>query len=118
MTNQTSPTPPEGTFDDVSRSLKAVIRSSRNLGENSVDFVGREVAMAVRLAEQVRDEIFSDDLLQDARRSPVPASFRSSAHRAVDVIADIGSIGYVLTLRIADSIAGKLANNDLTAPAP
>jgi hypothetical protein len=108
MTNQPSQTPAEGTFDDVSRSLKAVIRSSRNLGENSIDFVARELAMAVRLSEQVRDEIFSAELLAESRQSSVPASFRGSAHRAVDVVADLGSIGYVLALRVADSLAGKL----------
>lgn len=117
MTNQPPQTPAEGTFDDVSRSLKAVIRSSRNLGENSIDFVAREVAMAVRLSEQVRDEIFSAGLLDESRKSPVPASFRGSAHRAVDVVADIGSIGWVLAMRVADSIAGKL-ENAATAAAP
>lgn len=103
----THSTAAEGTFDDVSRSLKAVVRSSRTLGENSIDFVGREIAMAVKLSEQVRDEVFSPQLLEEARHSPVPASFRRSAHKAVDVVADVGSIGYLLALRVVDSFAGK-----------
>ena len=96
-----------GSFDDVSNSLKVVIRSTRNLGENTVDFVGRELAMAVKLSEQLRDEIFSHELLEEARANPVAASYRATAHRAVDVIADVGSVGYVLVLRAADSLAGK-----------
>ncbi len=99
--------PATGSFDDVSRSLKAVIRSSRNLGENTLDFVARELAMAVKLSEQLRDEAISADLIAEARANPVAASFRESAHRAVDVAADLGSVGYVLVLRAVNTFTGE-----------
>jgi hypothetical protein len=103
----------EGSFDEVSRSLKAVVRSSQHLGENTLEFVSRELAMAVKLSEQIRDEVFSAELLEEARQNSVAASFRASAHRAVDVAADVGSVAYVLALHAAGALAGKRAKTQL-----
>lgn len=106
----------EGSFDDVSRSLKAVIRSSQHVGENTLDFVSKELAMAVKLSEQIRDEVFSAELLEEARTNSVAASFRATAHRAVDVAADVGSVAYVLTLHATGALAGTRPKTRATAP--
>jgi hypothetical protein len=104
---------------EVSRSLSALVRSSRNLAETSASVIERELAMVIKVSEQLRDELFAADTLARARKEPIPARFRADAHRAVDIAADLGSVMWVTGFRFAEAIADAVAGQgNTTASSP
>ncbi len=90
-------TKPTG-LEDVTRAVRGLLRTSLNLGESTFDVAERELAMAIRVSEQIRDEALSEKALERARHGGVSARLRQDAHQVVDLVADLGSIAYVSAL--------------------
>ncbi|HHH48207.1 MAG TPA: hypothetical protein ENK51_04895 [Gammaproteobacteria bacterium] len=94
-------------LEDVARSVRAVIRASRAVGEASADVLERELAMAISISEQIRDNVFSEKILEQARTQGLPARLRSDAHRALDLAADAGAIVYNGALAFLENFADE-----------
>ncbi len=94
-------------LEDVVRSVRAVVRASRAVGEASADVLERELAMALSISEQIRDNVFSEEMLQEARTEGLPARLRSDAHRALDLAADAGAIVYNSALAFLENFADE-----------
>ncbi|VAW95834.1 hypothetical protein MNBD_GAMMA20-2213 [hydrothermal vent metagenome] len=94
-------------LEDVVRSVRAVVRASRAVGEASADVLERELAMAISISEQIRDNVFSEKMLQEARTEGLPARLRSDAHRALDLAADAGAIVYNSALAFLENFADE-----------
>ena len=94
-------------LEDVTRSVRAVIRASRAVGEASADVLERELAMAISISEQIRDNVFSEKMLEKARTEGLPARLRSDAHRALDLAADAGAIVYNSALTFLENFADE-----------
>jgi len=113
------------TLEELSRSLRNLVRSGRTVADASANVIERELAMAIRISEALRDDIFSQELLDRARKEPLPVRFREDLHRAVDLGADLGAVAYVTSIRFIDSFADALTRDpkgespslELTAPA-
>ena len=90
---------------DVTRSVRAVVRATRTVGEASADVLERELAMAISISEQIRDNVISEKMLEKTRTDGLPARLRTDAHRTVDLIADIGSILYNSALTFLEKYA-------------
>jgi len=108
MTEKTHPTNvlTEGA-DDIARSLGLLLDSSFQLAETGAEVIQRELAMVIRLSERVRDQVISADLLEQARKQPIPAKFRASAHAAVDMAADLGAVAFQLSVNFIDGLTGR-----------
>ncbi len=94
-------------LEDVVRSVRAVVRASRAVGEASADVLERELAMAISISEQIRDNVFSEKMLEEARAEGLPARLRSDAHRALDLAADAGAIVYNSALTFLENFADE-----------
>jgi len=94
-------------LEDVTRSIRAVMRASRAVGEASADVLERELAMAISISEQIRDNVFSEKMLEEARTEGLPARLRSDAHRALDLAADAGAIVYNSALAFLENFADE-----------
>ncbi len=94
-------------LEDVTRSIRAVMRASRAVGEASADVLERELAMAISISEQIRDNVFSEKMLKEARTEGLPARLRSDAHRALDLAADAGAIVYNSALAFLENFADE-----------
>ncbi len=92
-------------LEDVTRSVRAVVRATRTVGEASADVLERELAMAISISEQIRDNVISKKMLEKTRTDGLPARLRTDAHRTVDLIADIGSILYNSALTFLEKYA-------------
>ncbi|HLA43846.1 MAG TPA: hypothetical protein VJZ27_10440 [Aggregatilineales bacterium] len=79
-------------LEDLTRSVRGLARSTRNLGEATFDVAERELNMAIRISEQIRDSVVSKDAIEKARKSPIASSVRDDAHRIVDLVADVGIV--------------------------
>jgi len=94
-------------LEDVTRSVRAVMRASRAVGEASADVLERELAMAISISEKIRDNVFSEKMLEEARTEGLPARLRSDAHRALDLAADAGAIVYNSALAFLENFADE-----------
>ena len=93
--------------DDIARSLSSLVDSSFHLAETGAEVIERELAMVIRLSERVRDQVISADLLEQARKQPIPAKFRADAHAVVDLAADLGAIAFQSTVNFIDGLTGR-----------
>lgn len=82
------------------RGLEAVSAAARELAENvrrsSVALgtvVEEQLAVAVDIAEDIRDRAVTEELLRDAREVPVLKGLRVTSHRVVDLGFDAVGIG-------------------------
>ena len=80
-------------LEDVVRSLRALVRSTQNLGAASIEVLEREMRMAVEISEQLRDRIISNEELERARKDTLASEARQSAHRVVDLVSDVSTVG-------------------------
>lgn len=96
------------TVEELSKSLRTLVRSGRTVADAAGNVIERELAMAVHISEALRDDVFSKDLLERARKEPLPARFRQDLHSAADVVADLGAIAYQTFFRFVDSFADAL----------
>ncbi len=94
---------------DVTQSIRVLVKSSTNLATNIGDVAAKQLSMTIDLAERLRDESISKDTLERARKDPLAARLRHDAHRVVDLVADVSSVAYILTLRFAESLADSIA---------
>jgi butyrate kinase len=94
-------------LEDVTRSVRAVLRATRSVGEASADVLERELAMAISISEQIRDKVVSEKMLKEARSEGLPARLRSDAHRALDLAADTGAIFYNSALTFLEKFADE-----------
>lgn len=96
----------ESGVDDVARTMGSLIQSSVHLAETTADVMERELALAIRLSQRVRDQVLSEELLATARKQPIPARFRQDAHDIVDLVADIGAVVFQASLNFVDGLTG------------
>lgn len=94
-------------LEDVTRSVRAVLRATRSVGEASADVLERELAMAINISEQIRDNVVSEKMLKEARTEGLPARLREDAHRALDLVADTGAIFYNNALTFLEKFADE-----------
>ena len=94
-------------LEDVTRSVRAVLRATRSVGEASADVLERELAMAINISEQIRDNVVSEKMLKEARTEGLPARLREDAHRALDLVADTGAIFYNSALAFLEKFADE-----------
>lgn len=90
-------------IEDVFRSVRVLARQTRGLAESAASVAERELAMAISIAEQLRDSVISPETLERARREELPARLRQDAHRTLDLVADAASVAYVTVLGFAES---------------
>lgn len=94
-------------LEDITRSLRAVLRASREIGEVSADVAERELALAIRISENIRDRIVADKMLEEARAEPLMSRLRDNTHRAVDLFADATSVAFVNGKQFLESFADE-----------
>lgn len=78
--------------EDVMRSLRELVRGVRELAGDATKVAQREVAMAVKISEQIRDSVISAEALKRVRDEEVLADFRRDAHRMVDLAMDVSGV--------------------------
>lgn len=101
-----SPSTASGTgAADVARTVRQVARGSRDLFEDIGEAVERELTMAVALSERLRDEAVAPATLADARSLRVQAGIRDSAHRFVDLVADVVGVATMTIVRFGEGMA-------------
>lgn len=86
--------------DDRLRGLESVSLAARELAANvrrsSValgELVKDQLAVAVAIAEDIRDRTVTPELLREARAVPVLSGLRVTSHRVVDLGFDAAGIG-------------------------
>jgi len=103
--NELPPTARPTGLEDVTRAVRGLLRTTRDLGESTVDVAERELAMAIEVSAQIRDSTLSEKALERARTEGVTARLRQDAHQAVDIAADLGSILYTSGLDFLERFA-------------
>ena len=103
--NELPPTARPTGLEDVTRAVRGLLRTSRDLGESTFDVAERELAMAIQVSAQIRDNTLSEKALERARTEGVTARLRQDAHQAVDIAADLGSILYTSGLDFLERFA-------------
>lgn len=91
-------------LEDLTRSVRVLARSSRDLLADAGGVLERELAMAVQVSERLRDETVSDELLREARAVRVQAGLRRSAHSVVDLVADAVGVATVSAVRFGEAM--------------
>jgi hypothetical protein len=94
-------------LEDVTRAVRTLARSSRDLLTEAGGVLERELAMAVAVSERLRDQAVSDELLRDARLIRVQSGLRGSAHRVVDLVADAVGVATVIVLRFGEAMVDE-----------
>ncbi len=94
-------------LEDVTRSVRALLRTSRQLGVSTLDVAERELAMAISISESIRDDIVSREALERARHQGVMARFRHDTHRVVDLVMDASSIAVNSSLDFLENFADQ-----------
>jgi len=93
--------------EDVAGALRTLARNSRDLITDAGDVLERELAMAVTVSERLRDDAVSDALLSEARSVRVQAGLRDSAHRVVDLVADVAGVATVTVVRFGEAMVAQ-----------
>lgn len=94
-------------LEDVTRAVRTLARSSRDLLTDAGGVLERELAMAVAVSERLRNEAVSEELLRDARSVRVQAGLRDSAHRVVDLVADAVGVATVTAVRFGEGMVDQ-----------
>jgi hypothetical protein len=89
-------------IEDVIRAVRDLARRSRHLAEDVAGVAERELAMALTVAEQMRDSVTSPAALKEAREHLLLGRLRHDAHRAVDLGMDFVATGYVFSVRAVE----------------
>lgn len=104
------------TVEELSKSLRTLVRSGRTVADAAGNVMERELAMAIRISEALRDDVFSKELLERARQEPLAVRMRENLHGAADLIGDLGALAYHTFFRFVDSFADALAGATATEP--
>ena len=78
--------------DDVAHSVGELVRAVQALLDSAAGLAERELAMAIRVAERVRDEVIAKEALHEARERPILSAFRRDAVGIVNLAADAGAL--------------------------
>jgi len=98
--------------EDVARSLRELARQTRELGESTADVASREVSMAVDISTRLRDEVLSEETLEEARKGEITGRIREDAHRMVDLAADTGAVMARTTVKFFERLADETRPDD------
>lgn len=113
VVSASQPERPTG-LEDVVRSVRTLARTTRGLAVDSAGVLERELAMAIRISEQIRDSALSAESLAEARRSELPARLRKDAHQALDLAADVASVGLLVAMRFFEGFVDEPRTPALT----
>lgn len=94
-------------LEDVLVAVRNLARQTRGLAEDSVGVLERELAMALTVAESLRDKVVSAKALEQARAHPLLARVRNDAHRAVDLGMDALSTTYVFGVELVETVVDR-----------
>lgn len=94
-------------LEDLTRAVRALAHSSRDLLTDAGGVLERELAMAVAVSERLRDEAVSEELLRDARSVRVQAGLRDSAHHVIDLVADAVGVATVTAVRFGEAMVDQ-----------
>jgi hypothetical protein len=107
INSTTNPAVNASGLEDVVRSARAIARTARNLGEDSANLVEREMAMAIKISNQLLDDVISKESLEEARHQPLAAKLRQDAHDTVSLMADVGSVLFLTATRFLENFADE-----------
>jgi hypothetical protein len=94
-------------LEDVTRAARSLARSTRKLGGSAAMVAERELAMAISIAEDLRDRTISRETLVEVRESELGARLRRDVHRAVDLVADTAGVLTVTTMNFFESLVDR-----------
>ena len=97
----------ERDIDDMLTALRSVGHSGGTVIRASGNALERELDMAVRLSEQIRDSVISPAALAEARENEFSAQMRADAHRLVDLVADFSGVAVLQVAHFADGLLGS-----------
>ena len=94
-------------LEDVLRAARQLARETRGLAESTAGVVERELAMALTVAESLRERLITPEALKQARAHPLMARLRTDAHRAVDLGMDAIATGYVFGVDLVENFVDR-----------
>ncbi len=94
-------------LEDVTRSVRALLRSGRSLGTSTLEVAERELAMAISISESIRDDIVTREALERARHQGVMARLRQDGHSVVDLVMDASTIAVYGGLDFLENFADR-----------
>ena len=94
-------------LEDVLRSARQLARESRGLAESTAGVLERELAMALTVAESLRDKLVSPAALEQSRAHPLMARLRTDAHRAVELGMDALATSYVFGVDLVENFVDR-----------
>ena len=92
-------------LEDLARSVRALARSTRELGMEATQVVERELAMAIRISEDLRDQVIADQALERVRNDDLWGQFRKDAHTTVDLVMDASGLVALSALDFLERLA-------------
>lgn len=94
-------------LEDVLRAARQLARETRGLAESTAGVLERELAMALTVAESLRDRLVSPQALEQSRAHPLMARLRTDAHRAVELGMDAIATGYVFGVDLVENFVDR-----------
>ncbi|MBK9136748.1 MAG: hypothetical protein IPM15_20955 [Betaproteobacteria bacterium] len=94
-------------LEDLLRAARQLARETRGLAESTAGVVERELAMALTVAESLRERLVSEQALKEARAHPLMARLRTDAHRAVDLGMDAIATSYVFGVDFVENFVDR-----------
>ena len=94
-------------LEDVLRSARQLARESRGLAESTAGVLERELAMALTVAESLRDKLVSPAALEQSRAHPLMARLRTDAHRVVELGMDALATSYVFGVDLVENFVDR-----------
>ncbi len=94
-------------LQDLTRSVRVLARSSRDLITDAGGVLERELAMVVEVSERLRDQTVSEELLREGREVRVLSGLRRSAHSFVDLAADAVGVATVSAVRFGEAMVDQ-----------
>ena len=89
-------------LEEVTASVRDLARTASSLAAGTVEVAERELAMAVRLAGTLRDQVIAGEAQKEAREHPVAQRFREDVHGIVDVAFDVGTVLALTAIRFVE----------------
>lgn len=121
MTDANHTTKDEGVFaqglDDVLSAASKLATQLREAADGVARLGERELAMIIGTGEDVRDRIISSEQLAEARRGPIVAGLRKSAHRGLDLGFDAAAVGVQAGSDLLDTVLRNRADDTKLASA-
>jgi hypothetical protein len=94
-------------LEDVLRAARQLARETRGLAESTAGVLERELAMALTVAESLRDKLVSPEALKQSRAHPLMARLRTDAHRAVELGMDALATSYVFSVDLVENFVDR-----------